>query len=76
MPMRIKLLTSRVGEFGVQCWGEIIELADDEAARMIASGQAELVYEIIETPESKTESAQSIETTVQFSKQKKQRNKK
>ena len=39
--MTIKLLTSRTANIGdSQQWGDIIDVPDDEAQRMIAAGQA------------------------------------
>ena len=38
--MKIKLLTNRVGANFSQSYGEIIDVADDEAWRMIEDGQA------------------------------------
>ena len=41
--MRVKLLVSRAGADFVQNAGDEIEVPDDEAARMIAAGQATAV---------------------------------
>lgn len=41
--MKIKLLVSRAGAFGAQNAGEVIDVPDAEAARMIAAGQAQPV---------------------------------
>lgn len=39
--MTIKLLTSRTANIGnPEQWGDVIEVPDDEAKRMIAAGQA------------------------------------
>lgn len=44
--MQIKLLTSRAGVGFSQARGEIIEVSDDEAARMMEAGQAEAVVAV------------------------------
>lgn len=41
--MKVKLLISRAGVGFVQNRGDVVEVPDDEGARMIASGQAEPV---------------------------------
>lgn len=41
--MKVKLLVSRSGAMGAQNAGEEVEVTTDEAARMIAAGQAEPV---------------------------------
>lgn len=41
--MKIKLLVSRVGPAGAQNRGDVIEVGDAEATRMIEAGQAEPV---------------------------------
>lgn len=41
--MKIKLLVSRSGADGAQNVGDIIDVANDEAGRMIEAGQAEAV---------------------------------
>lgn len=39
--MRIRMLTARVeGNGRTQQWGDVIEVSNDEALRMIAAGQA------------------------------------
>lgn len=43
--MKIRLLVSRGGLFGVQNRGDEIDVSDDEAVSMIAAGQAEPVRE-------------------------------
>jgi len=43
--MKIRLLVSRGGRFGVQNRGDEIDVSDDEAVSMIAAGQAEPVRE-------------------------------
>lgn len=39
--MRVRLLTDRAGPGGLQAEGEVIDLPDDEARRMVATHQAE-----------------------------------
>lgn len=41
--MKIKLLTSRAGASGAQNRGDVIEVSTEEAQRMVAAGQAEMV---------------------------------
>lgn len=41
--MKIKLLTSRATATGAQNRGDVIDVPDDEARRMIAGGQAQPV---------------------------------
>jgi len=44
--MRIRLLTSRVGDRFSQQAGDVIDLPDDEARRLLVSEQAERVEQI------------------------------
>lgn len=41
--MKVKLLTPRAAATGSENRGDIVEVSDDEAVRMIESGQAEPV---------------------------------
>lgn len=41
--MKVKLLVSRCGAKGAQNVGEEIDVSADEAERMVAAGQAEIV---------------------------------
>lgn len=41
--MQVKLLVSRVGANFSQSRGEVVEVSDAEAIRMVESGQAELI---------------------------------
>lgn len=43
MNVRVRLLTDRVGLSGYQQWGDIIEMKPEEASRMVATHQAELI---------------------------------
>lgn len=44
--MKIKMLVSRAGLLASQNRGDIVEVADDEAIRMIEAGQAEAVRSV------------------------------
>ena len=66
--MRVRLLTSRVGAGFAQQYGDIIEMLDIEAGRMIETGQAEP----IDDPERKAEVSEQETATV---KQKRNRRK-
>ncbi len=44
--MKIKLLTARAGALGAQNRGDVVDVPDAEAARMIEAGQAEPIRRV------------------------------
>lgn len=44
--MKIKLLTARASAYGSENRGDVIDVSDAEAIRMIEAGQAEAVREL------------------------------
>lgn len=44
--MKIKMLVSRAGPLGADNRGDVVEVADAEAIRMIEAGQAEAVRSV------------------------------